>query len=413
MHPKSISILDFSYDLPSEKIAKYPLENRDESKLLHFKNGEISDHVFAELPNLLSKNTHLVFNNTKVVHARLNFNKETGAKIELFCLEPKDGNYPLAFGKGGVSEWKCMLGNAKRWKSGVLVQPVEVNGLTFELCATLLSLEGQFAYIRFTWNQDAIFFGDILSASGKLPIPPYLNREAEKKDETQYQTTYAKTDGSVAAPTAGLHFTQRTFDALQQNAIGGTELTLHVGAGTFLPVKAAQMADHEMHREHIEMDLDALIALHEALVQKKDIIPVGTTSLRSLETLYWYGVKIILDCEDAYHFKLNQWEPYELKQDISCEDAFLALIKYLEKQPHKVLFGSTQLLIAPGYKLRTPKAIITNFHQPQSTLLLLVAALIGDNWKAVYQHALDNNYRFLSFGDSSILYVNEPTPNAS
>ncbi|MCG9879911.1 MAG: S-adenosylmethionine:tRNA ribosyltransferase-isomerase [Bacteroidia bacterium] len=404
MNPKDISISDFSYDLPDDKIAKHPLDNRDQSKLLVWQNEQISDRNFWELPEILLQNSHLFFNNTKVVHARHIFTKDSGAKIEIFCLEPIDGNYQKAFGNRGNSEWKCILGNSKRWKSGLLTKLAFVNNTELTIQAEMLSQEGQFAHIRFTWNKAEIAFGDLLSETGILPLPPYLNREAEKKDEVQYQTTYAKEEGSVAAPTAGLHFTEETFEQLKERSIFTTEITLHVGAGTFLPVKASKMQEHEMHREHMEISLEAIDKLLESLQQKRCIIPVGTTSMRSLETLYWYGVKLMNNKEKAFQFSLSQWEPYDLVQTVKAKDAIAELAKYMRENSIPMLYGSTQLLIAPGYQMRICEAIITNFHQPQSTLLLLVSVMVGEKWRDIYEHALQHNYRFLSFGDSSILF---------
>ncbi|MFY8189544.1 MAG: S-adenosylmethionine:tRNA ribosyltransferase-isomerase [Bacteroidia bacterium] len=406
MNPKSISISQFTYNLPEEKIAKYPLENRDESKLLVWKNNQIVDSTFSDLPQILPQSAHLFFNNTKVVHARHIFTKESGAKIEIFCLEPINGNYQIAFGSNGLSEWKCIVGNAKRWKSGILKKVAFIQNKEVIIQAEMMQQEGQFAHIKFSWDQPEIAFASLLSETGILPLPPYLNRAAEKKDEWQYQTTYAKEEGSVAAPTAGLHFTHRTFEELKNRQITTTEITLHVGAGTFLPVKANTMSEHEMHREHMEIPVLAIENLLQSVQQKKCIIPVGTTSMRSLESLYWLGVKLYLNHPNASNFSLLQWEPYELEQTISAQNALEALLSFLKENDIKTLFGSTQLLIAPGYQMRLCDALITNFHQPKSTLLLLVSALIGDNWEKVYAHALQNNYRFLSFGDSSILFKN-------
>lgn len=404
MNPKQISISDFTYELPDDRIAKYPLENRDHSKLLVWQNELIQDKNFWNLPEILPSSAHLFFNNTKVVHARHIFTKESGAKIEIFCLEPIDGNYQKAFGSKGLSEWKCLIGNAKRWKFGPLKKVAFVKHKEIHIQAEMRSQDGQFSHICFTWDQPEIAFADLLSETGILPLPPYLNREANKKDELQYQTTYAKEEGSVAAPTAGLHFTKETFEALKNRNIETTEITLHVGAGTFLPVKASTMNDHEMHREHMEIPTIAIEKLLHSLVHKQCIIPVGTTSMRSLETLYWYGVKLVLKLANTSNFNLLQWEPYELAQDISAEESISALLKYLKENSIQTLYGSTQLLIAPGYRMRITDALVTNFHQPESTLLLLVSALVGENWRTIYTHALQNNYRFLSFGDSSILF---------
>ena len=404
MNPQQIAISDFTYQLPEDKIAKYPLENRDHSKLLVWKNNQILDHRFWDLAAVLPDASHLFFNNTKVVHARHIFVKESGAQIEIFCLEPIDGNYQKAFGSKGLSEWKCLIGNAKRWKSGSLKKVAFVKNIELQISAEIIEQDGQFAHIRFTWDQTEIAFADLLSETGKLPLPPYLNREADKKDEVQYQTTYAKEEGSVAAPTAGLHFTEQTFEALKNRKIQSTEITLHVGAGTFLPVKASTMKEHEMHREHMEISIEAIENLLSSIIHKQCIIPVGTTSMRSLETLYWYGVKIILNLANTNNFNLLQWEPYELEQTISAEAAIAALLNYLRENNIKTLFGSTQLLIAPGYQMRITDALITNFHQPQSTLLLLVSALVGEDWRSIYEHALKHDYRFLSFGDSSLLF---------
>ena len=402
--PKDISILDYTYSLPDEQIAKYPLAERDESKLLVYKGGVIEESVYKTLAEHLPTDTLLVFNNTKVVEARLIFTKATGGVIELFCLEPHD-QYPditTAMLQKGKVLWKCLVGGAKKWKAETLVKEIQVEAETIQLSAVMLERLNDYFLIELSWNKDTLSFAEILHIAGLIPLPPYLNRQADEKDKATYQTIYAAHDGSVAAPTAGLHFTKRLFDNLEAKGISHQFVTLHVGAGTFKPVKAATMQEHEMHAEFIDVSLELI----ESLLTNNTIIPVGTTSLRTLESLYWLGVKVLsggllMVIDNA---GLTQWDAYELPRDVKKEDALVALIHWMKDNNLNRLITKTQLLIAPGYQLRIAKGIVTNFHQPQSTLLLLVAAIIGNDWRKVYEHALANNFRFLSYGDGCLLF---------
>ncbi len=406
MNPKDISISDYSYQLPNEKIAVFPLKKRDQSKLLVFEQGKITDKVFAELPNLLAPHSLLVFNNTLVVHARILFHRSSGAQIEIFCLEPIGQDYPSAFSANKSCHWKCLIGNSKRWKEDILEKEILVQTEKIKFTATLIERHGQFSEVRFNWDNESFLFGELLFHAGILPLPPYLNRDAEENDEQQYQTTYAKEKGSVAAPTAGLHFTDETFTQLAKNNIHTTELTLHVGAGTFMPVKSETMLGHEMHQEHFYVSIKTINDLLSALISMAPIIAVGTTSLRTIESLYWLGVKILKNGLNQSSIFINQWDPYELGNDVETIIALEAVKNYLTSNNLQELRGITQLLIAPGYEFKLAKAIVTNFHQPNSTLLLLIAALVGEQWKSIYAHALKNDYRFLSFGDSSLLWGN-------
>ena len=400
-NPKSISIKDYTYTLPEDRIAKHPLKQRDASKLLCYKNGLIQDHVFHQLPNLLQKDDLLVFNNTRVIRARLLFKKASGSVIEVFCLEPADGLDPaMAFQEQGRSRWTALVGNAKRWKEPFQEILVTIQGTQVPLKAILEDRLQDHFVVRFEWPHD-FTFSEIIDAAGNLPIPPYLKRETEADDLVRYQTVYAQYDGSVAAPTAGLHFTPQTFSDLQQKGVQTAHVTLHVGAGTFRPVKSDTMADHDMHEEKMFISRETIQKLYEH-AQKGNIIAVGTTSLRTIESIYWYGVRLLSKSDAS--FKIAQWDPYELEQHISAPDAFGAVIHHLTKNNLEMLSGSTALLIAPGYRFQTVKGLITNFHQPDSTLLLLVAAFIGPDWRRIYDHALANEYRFLSYGDSSVLF---------
>ncbi|WP_242927038.1 S-adenosylmethionine:tRNA ribosyltransferase-isomerase [Pontibacter vulgaris] len=398
--PKKLAIKDFVYELPDERIAKFPLPERDQSKLLYYKTGAITDYTFTDLPQLLPAHTLLVFNNTKVVQARLLFQKETGGIIEIFCLEPvlPHREVQLAMQQTQSCTWKCLVGNNKRWKSGPLYLQFEGGTLTAEREA---QQEGHFL-IKFSWQPEELTFAEVLERCGKLPLPPYLNRDLTPDDRTRYQTIYAEQQGAVAAPTAGLHFTDKVMAQLQEKGIDTAYLTLHVGAGTFKPVKADVMEEHEMHAEQLYVTRNLLQRLLAQL--GNPIIPVGTTSMRSLESLYWLGAKVYqhpqLPLQDLH---VSQWQAYESTDLPTPQQALTALLQYLERNNTDHLHASTQIIIAPGYTFRICAGLVTNFHQPESTLLLLVSALIGENWRNVYQHALDNNYRFLSYGDSSLL----------
>ncbi|NDK54602.1 S-adenosylmethionine:tRNA ribosyltransferase-isomerase [Pontibacter fetidus] len=400
--PKKLAIKDFVYELPDERIAKFPLPERDQSKLLYYSHGTIADHTFTDLPSLLPADTLLVFNDTKVVQARLLFQKETGGIIEIFCLEPVKPHteVQLAMQQTHSCTWKCLVGNNKRWKNGKLYLHFEGGTVTAEREA---QKDGHFL-INFAWEPANLTFAEVLERCGKLPLPPYLNRDLTPDDRTRYQTIYANQEGAVAAPTAGLHFTDKVMATIKANGITTAYLTLHVGAGTFKPVKADVMEEHEMHAEQLYITKDFILQLLAQVEQHKPVIPVGTTSMRSLESLYWLGVKVLQQPalqQDQLH--INQWFAYERAELPSATIALKALLQFMANYNTNHLHASTQIIIAPGYSFRICKGLVTNFHQPESTLLLLVSALIGENWRKVYQHAMDNNYRFLSYGDSSLL----------
>ncbi len=404
MNPRNISIDEFTYSLPDDKIAKHPLAERDKSKLLAYQNGGIRDYEFSQIANLIPTNGLLLLNNTKVIHARIIFKKDSGTQIEIFCLNPSEGGFENIFNTTSTCEWICMVGNAKRWKGETLVKDITIAGSTIRLEAKMLASVTDGFRIQFSWNAESLTFGKLLMFAGVLPIPPYLNRAAEDDDETQYQTTYSKVEGSVAAPTAGLHFTPAVFEALKSKGVQIGELTLHVGAGTFRPVKAAKLDQHEMHKESIYVNLQTLRLLLDFLEKKKPIIAVGTTSLRTIESLYWYGVKLLFNKAIGREIEISQWDPYDLPKDVSPANAIEAVVLHIVENNQQEISGTTQLLIAPGYQIKLANALITNFHQPDSTLLLLVAAFIGADWIKVYNHALTHDYRFLSFGDASILF---------
>jgi len=403
---KNIKIKNFTYDLPDEKIAKFPLPVRDQSKLLIYRDTKISEDVFTNLDNYLDRETLLLFNNTKVIPARLFFKKETGAEIEIFCLEPFTGldyqgieNIKDDF---RTSRWECMIGNLKRWKEPTIFKQIETENENFILTAKNCGeLSGGNFLVEFSWNQTNLNFYGVLQLAGLMPIPPYLNRRPEESDSQRYQTIYSQIKGSVAAPTAGLHFTENVIEKIKTKKIEIDEITLHVGAGTFKPVKTDTIGDHEMHSEYFFISQKVLTKIIE---RRNKIIPVGTTSLRTLESLYWLGVKILANQFDIKKPHIAQWDAYELPQNVGTEIALLALLNFLINNNLDVLCASTQILIVPGYDFKLTAALVTNFHQPQSTLLLLIAALIGQNWKEVYNYALQNSIRFLSYGDSSILF---------
>jgi S-adenosylmethionine:tRNA ribosyltransferase-isomerase len=405
-HPASLSISDFTYDLPEDRIARYPLSERDSSKLLVYENGKISQKIFRDLPGLLQANDCLVFNDTRVIHARLYFEKPSGAHIEILCLEPIDPvELSESFAEHNSVVWRAMVGNVKRWKADeLLFRTIHTPGGDFLLTAELCYKETDTYAVRFSWNAD-LAFSEVLDEVGVLPLPPYLHRDAEAEDEERYQTIYAQADGSVAAPTAGLHFTGKVLDELKAKAVSTAFVTLHVGAGTFKPVKAAIMQDHEMHRERIQVSAHTIEQMRRSAEQHR-LIAVGTTSLRTIESIYWFGVKLLAgyDMEELF---VGQWEPYELAdKQIEAARALEAVLDWMRLKQRSYLDGHTQLLIAPGYEIKLANALITNFHQPQSTLLLLVSAFIGADWRRVYDYALEHDFRFLSFGDSSILFKN-------
>ena len=403
--PKHIRISEFNYPLPDERIAKFPLPVRDQSKLLLYRHGEVTEDIFTSLPDYLPANSLMIFNNTKVIQARLHFHKETGALIEVFCLEPIQPNdYALNFQQTEHAAWLCMIGNLKKWKEGALKREITVKGKPLTLTAERGACHGTSHWVDFRWNNPEITFADILEVFGELPIPPYLNRETQESDKETYQTVYSKIKGSVAAPTAGLHFTPRVLDTLQEKGIELEELTLHVGAGTFKPVKSEEIEGHEMHTEYISVNRSTLEKL---VAHEGKAIAVGTTSVRTLESLYHIGVTLLHNpnaTEEDLHVK--QWQPYETALETAATpavDALQAIIAYLDRHHMETLHSSTQIIIAPGYEYRIVKAMVTNFHQPQSTLLLLVSAFLHGDWRKIYDYALAHDFRFLSYGDSSLL----------
>lgn len=403
--PKHIRISEFNYPLPDERIAKFPLPVRDQSKLLLYRHGEVTEDIFTSLPDYLPANSLIIFNNTKVIQARLHFHKETGALIEVFCLEPIQPNdYALNFQQTEHAAWLCMIGNLKKWKEGALKREITVKGKPLTLTAERGACHGTSHWVDFRWNNPEITFADILEVFGELPIPPYLNRETQESDKETYQTVYSKIKGSVAAPTAGLHFTPRVLDALREKGVALEELTLHVGAGTFKPVKSEEIEGHEMHTEYISVNRSTLEKL---VAHEGKAIAVGTTSARTLESLYHIGVTLLHNpnaTEEDLHVK--QWQPYETALETAATpavDALQAIIAYLDRHHMETLHSSTQIIIAPGYEYRIVKAMVTNFHQPQSTLLLLVSAFLHGDWRKIYDYALAHDFRFLSYGDSSLL----------
>ena len=399
---KHIKISEFNYPLPDERIAKFPLSNRDESKLLVYRQGEVSEDRFTSLPDYLEPGEMMVFNNTKVIQARLHFRKETGALIEVFCLEPIAPNdYVLSFQQTKKCSWLCMVGNLKKWKEGTLKREVEVKGKTITLSATRGECRGTSHWIDFEWDDDSLTFADVLEAVGELPIPPYLNRETQESDKQTYQTVYSKIKGSVAAPTAGLHFTERVLKALDEKGIDREELTLHVGAGTFKPVKSEEIEGHEMHTEYISVNKGTIEKL---ITHGGKTIAVGTTSVRTLESLYYIGILIHLNPEaNQEELHVKQWMPYEPHPALTPVESLQNILDYLNRNNMEALHTSTQIIIAPGYEYKIVKKIVTNFHQPQSTLLLLVSAFVKGDWKKIYDYALSHDFRFLSYGDSSLL----------
>lgn len=389
-----INMGDFNYDLPVEKIAQFPLEKRDHSKLLIHKNGTSEKDFFYNIKKHLPENSLLVFNDTKVIHARLLFKKDSGAQIEIFCLEPFEMEQQQAFRQKENCKWKCLVGNNKRWKSG----KIKTGNRNIILCAEKIKQEGEEFIIDFSWQPGNLFFSEILEIFGRIPLPPYINRNPEDADNFRYQTVYAKHEGSVAAPTAGLHFTKTVLKELDNAGIKTQTLTLHVGAGTFKPVSSKNISGHKMHEEHFCVSRQLIESLLKQVKGKNPVIPVGTTSLRTLESIYWLGVKKILNLKN-YHI-LEQWEAYKIPNDkFSVEESLSALIDSADISGNSQFNGSTELIIIPGYDFKIANGIITNFHQPRSTLLLLIAALIGKKWENAYKFAMENNFRFLSYGD--------------
>jgi S-adenosylmethionine:tRNA ribosyltransferase-isomerase len=399
--PRHIRISDYNYPLPDERIAKFPIAQRDHSKLLVYRKGEVSQDVFYNLPEYLPKGALMVFNNTKVIQARMHFRKDTGALIEVFLLEPAEpSDYELMFQTSERCSWYCLVGNLKKWKEGTLHRTIDVKGQQIEVSCTRGPIHGTSHRIDFEWT-GGVSFAEIIDAMGELPIPPYLNRETQESDKTTYQTVYSKIKGSVAAPTAGLHFTPEVLAAVDAHGIEREELTLHVGAGTFKPVKSEEIEGHEMHTEYISVRRDTIRKL---IAHDGCAIAVGTTSVRTLESLYYMGLKVMQNpdaSEDELH--VNQWEPYDTTTCVSTVDSLTALGAWMDAHSLEVLHSSTQIIIAPGYEYHIVKMLVTNFHQPQSTLLLLVSAFVKGDWHKIYDYALANDFRFLSYGDSSLL----------
>ena len=402
MKTENIHISDYNYLLPDDKIAKFPKEQRDQSKLLVYQSGEIKEDIFYNLPKYLPKNSLMVFNNTKVIQARLHFKKVSGALIEIFLLEPgMPTDYELMFQTKGYCEWLCLIGNLKKWKEGILVKEFIYNGETVRIEATKKESIGTSHKVALKWDNTSLSFAELIDLIGELPIPPYLNRETEESDKTTYQTIYSKINGSVAAPTAGLHFTNNVLQDLDSYGIEREELTLHVGAGTFKPVKSEELSGHDMHTEYISVSKQTLEKL---LSYDASAIAVGTTSVRTLESLYYMGVKLHSNPDlSEQELHITQWEPYKVKSSLTATEAIEEIIKYLDRNNVSTLHSSTQIMIAPGYNYKIVKLLITNFHQPQSTLLLLVSAFVKGNWKTIYDYALAHDFRFLSYGDSSLL----------
>lgn len=401
-HPKDISIQDFTYELPNEKIATHPLEKRDESKLLIYKDKKIEKSVFKDIVSFLPENALLVFNTTKVINARLEFKTSKGQAIEIFCLEPNNQELELTVAMSAQNSirWNCLVGNLKKWKE----ESLEISKNNITLKSTLVERKDLNVLIEFSWSPAAMHFSEVLETFGNTPIPPYLKRESTQSDQERYQTVYAKTEGSVAAPTAGLHFTKEVIEELEKKAIPTLSVTLHVGAGTFKPVKSESMQGHEMHAEWIDVSRETIKDLLKNITVKK-IIAVGTTSSRTLESLYWMGLKAHYNKSISLHeLEITQWEVYDLqKKEISATESLKALLYWMDSHNLGQLVCHTQILIAPPYELKIIGGIITNFHQPQSTLLLLISAVVGTEWRDIYKYALENDFRFLSYGDSSLL----------
>jgi S-adenosylmethionine:tRNA ribosyltransferase-isomerase len=407
MHVPELSILDYTYLLPQDRIANFPLQERDASKLLVYNNGGIDEDIYKHLDRHLPSDTLLIFNDTKVISARLLFHKPTGGVIEIFCLEPHE-QYPditTAMMQQGTVLWQCLIGGASKWKHGqVLEMKITIDQTETTLHAKYVDKKVDSFVIEFSWGETKLTFGEVLHHAGAIPLPPYIKREAQPLDAERYQTIYAHHEGSVAAPTAGLHFTNDLLNRLRQKSIQTDFVTLHVGAGTFKPVKSATIQGHEMHGEFITVSQETIQNIVDSL--DRTVVPVGTTSLRTIESLYWLGVKVAWGQKDN-DLTVSQWEPYELKkQNVSARQALENLLDLMDRKNLDHLITKTNIIIVPGYKVRIATALITNFHQPQSTLLLLVAALIGNDWRKVYDYALQNDFRFLSYGDGCLLWIN-------
>lgn len=405
MNPKQLSISDFTYELPPDRIANYPLPDRDASKLLVYTNGEIQEDIYRNISQYMPEDSLLILNNTRVVEARLLFRKPTGGVIEIFCLEPhaQYADITTAMSQRKKVWWHCLIGGASKWKPGqVLEKPID--GGTLQ--ARYLEKLSDTFIIELSWQPEELSFAELLHRAGVMPLPPYIKRNAESSDAERYQTIYARAEGSVAAPTAGLHFTDRVFAAMDEKNIQRTQVTLHVSAGTFKPVKSETMAGHEMHAEFFEVNMESIQQILNYL--HKHITVTGTTSLRTVESLYWLGVKILLQPDlPEEQWTVHQWDAYELgKENVPVQNALQALMEKLRQVGTDRVIARTHLLIAPGYTFKIPRALVTNLHQPQSTLLLLVAAWVGEDWRKIYRYALDNDFRFLSYGDGCLLFRN-------
>jgi len=394
---EKLELSDYTYQLKDEQIAKHPLAKRDQSKLLFYNRGAIKHESFNSIVDLVPANSSLFFNNTKVIPARIYLNKETGAQIEIFLLSPIQPSHimSIVMEARNFVTWHCIVGNLKKWKSEKLTRPLSINGIQIELVASLVNREAR--EVKFEWNNDSISFAEIVAHAGQVPLPPYLNRKPIEEDKPRYQTVYSRNEGAVAAPTAGLHFTEEVLKKLSLKGIKKDFLTLHVSAGTFQPIKTENVLEHPMHSEQIIATKDNIKNILDA---DDNIIAVGTTSMRSLESLFWFGVRLINGNEE---FSIQKLEPYTGPKTPSKKQAFLAILEWMDKNSLEQLVGKTEIFIVPGYKFKVCNGLITNFHQPGSTLMLLVAALVGNDWKKIYQEALSNNYRFLSYGDSSLL----------
>ncbi len=407
VHPGKISIQHYDYPLPEHRIAQFPVEPRDASKLLIYRDGQAGSDIFSNLHAHLPPGALMIFNETRVIHARLLFRKDTGSRIEIFCLEPAgpQADYQLAFQQTGSAEWICLVGNSKRWKGGLLtLAHGDGDGAWTLQAERLQAYPDGTSRVLFRWLPDTMTFAELLERAGKIPLPPYITRQADEHDDLTYQTIYAREDGSVAAPTAGLHFTREVFNNLSEDGTRFLNFTLHVGAGTFRPVASPDLSNHEMHTEPVRYPVEKLRQLRESL--DRPIVLVGTTTTRLMESLYWHGVKLIKGLAGGDRVDIRQWDPYDLPDadKISREEALEAVIRHCDRKHISVLEGETRLMIAPGYRFRYPDILITNFHQPKSTLLLLIAAFIGDGWRDAYDYALEHDFRFLSYGDSCLFF---------
>ena len=407
LQAQKFQIKNFTYDLPGNRIAKYPLAERDLSKLLVYKNGTISEDIYRNIDKYILEKSVFIFNNTKVIQARIHFRNSTGGKIEIFCLEPSEKNAEpsSAMSTKACVEWECLIGRFEKWKE----KTISINTKNFSLNAEMLKRNGNVFTVKFSWQPNNFSFAEILEQIGEMPIPPYLKRDTEEIDLSRYQTVYAAQQGSVAAPTAGLHFTKQIFDKLKSKNAIIDYVTLHVGAGTFKPVKSETLEGHNMHSEWIEVEKESIVKILKQIAEKQtnqNIIAVGTTSLRTIESLYWMGVKAHQNLNVSINeLEVKQWDAYELQQSLTATDSLNCLLAWLKKNNIEKLVCKTQILIVPSYKLKIAHALITNFHQPNSTLLLLIAAVVGDDWKMIYDYALENDFRFLSYGDGSLLFT--------